>query len=113
MFPIGWVMVFLLWAYFMIVYRPERAAIPGLRERARELYRQLGPITAKEIQAAVIVVTAVTVMSLRSFIPALKQRRQERASSCSPRCCSSCSRSSTSTTSRTSPGTSSCCSAVP
>jgi sodium-dependent dicarboxylate transporter 2/3/5 len=72
MFPIGWVMVFLLWGFFMIVYRPERTAIPGLRERARELYAQLGPISAKEIQAAVIVVTAVTVMSLRSFIPALK-----------------------------------------
>jgi sodium-dependent dicarboxylate transporter 2/3/5 len=72
MFPIGWIMVFLLWGYFMLIYRPERAAIPGLRQRARELYAQLGPITAKEIQAAVIVVTAVAVMSLRSFIPALK-----------------------------------------
>ena len=72
MFPIGWIMVFLLWGYFMVVYRPERAAIPGLRERARDLYSQLGPMTLKEVQAAVIVVSAVTVMSLRSFVPALK-----------------------------------------
>ena len=72
MFPIGWAMVFALWAFFMIYYKPERASIPGLRERAKDLYSRLGPITAKEIQAAVIVVGAVSVMSLRSFIPALK-----------------------------------------
>ena len=72
MFPIGCVMVFVLWAFFMVYYKPERASIPGLRERARDLYSNLGPITAKEIQAAVIVIGAVSVMSLRSFIPALK-----------------------------------------
>ncbi|MEJ2580202.1 MAG: SLC13 family permease [Acidobacteriota bacterium] len=72
MFPIGWTMVFVLWAFFMVYYTPERASIPGLRERARELYTHLGPITPKEIQAAVIVVGAVSIMSLRSFIPALK-----------------------------------------
>jgi sodium-dependent dicarboxylate transporter 2/3/5 len=66
------VMVFALWAFFMIYYRPERASIPGLRERARDLYAQLGPITTKEVMAAVIVVAAVATMSLRSFIPALK-----------------------------------------
>ena len=72
MFPIGWVMVFVLWAFFMVYYKPERAFIPGLRERARELYTHLGPISAKELQAAIIVISAVSVMSLRSFIPALK-----------------------------------------
>ena len=72
MFPVGWIMVFVLWAFFMVVYRPERATIPGLRQRARDLYTHLGPVSAKELQAAIIVVTAVSVMSLRSFIPALK-----------------------------------------
>jgi len=72
MAPIGWVMVFVLWAFFMLYYKPERASIPGLRERARSLYAQLGRITTKEILAATIVVTAVATMSLRSFIPALK-----------------------------------------
>jgi len=72
MFPVGWVMVFVLWAFFMVYYKPERASIPGLRERAKDLYKRLGPITAKEIQAAVIVTGAVSIMSLRSFIPALK-----------------------------------------
>jgi len=72
MFPIGWVMVFVLWGFFMVYYKPERASIPGLRERAQDLYKQLGPITQKEIMAALIVVSAVSVMSLRAFIPALK-----------------------------------------
>jgi sodium-dependent dicarboxylate transporter 2/3/5 len=72
MFPVGWTMVFVLWAFFMVYYKPERTTIPGLRQRARDLYAHLGPITAKEIQAAVIVVAAVSIMSLRSFIPALK-----------------------------------------
>ncbi|MEX1309640.1 MAG: SLC13 family permease [Candidatus Sulfomarinibacteraceae bacterium] len=72
MAPIGWVMVFVLWGFFMLYYKPERASIPGLRERARDLYAQLGGITGKEILAAVIVVSAVGTMSLRSFIPALK-----------------------------------------
>src|SRR5210317_1663778 len=43
MFPIGVVMTFLLWGYFMIYYRPERKTIPGLRERAQQLYDRLGP----------------------------------------------------------------------
>ncbi len=72
MFPVGWVMTLVLWAFFMVYYKPERATIPGLRERARDLYTRLGPISPKEIQAASIVIAAVTVMSLRSFIPALK-----------------------------------------
>jgi sodium-dependent dicarboxylate transporter 2/3/5 len=72
MFPIGWVMVFVLWGFFMIYYKPEQATIPGLRERAKDLYAQLGGITGKEILAATIVVSAVATMSLRSFIPALK-----------------------------------------
>jgi sodium-dependent dicarboxylate transporter 2/3/5 len=72
MFPIGWLMVFVLWGFFMVYYKPERASIPGLRKRARDLYSQLGPITPKEIMAALIVISAVTAMSLRAFIPALK-----------------------------------------
>jgi sodium-dependent dicarboxylate transporter 2/3/5 len=71
MFPLGWAMVFVLWGLMMLLYRPEHASIPGLKARARELYANLGPITSKEWQAAVIVTVAVAAMSLRSFIPAL------------------------------------------
>jgi sodium-dependent dicarboxylate transporter 2/3/5 len=72
MFPIGWLMVFLLWGFFMIFFKPEKKVIPGLRERARGLDKALGPITGQEIAAALIVFGVVLTMSLRSFIPALK-----------------------------------------
>ncbi len=72
MFPIGWLMTFLLWGFFMIFFKPEKDRIPGLRERAKMLDKELGPITRNEILAAVIVFTCIIFMSLRSFIPALK-----------------------------------------
>lgn len=72
MFPIGWLIVFLLWGFFMVFLKPEKKVIPGLRERARELNAELGPITRKEILSAVIVFGMILILSLRSFIPALK-----------------------------------------
>jgi len=72
MFPIGWLMTFLLWGFFMIFLKPEKKVIPGLREKARQLNSELGAITKKEILAAVIVFGCILVMSLRSFIPALQ-----------------------------------------
>ncbi|UIJ39122.1 SLC13 family permease [Desulfobaculum bizertense] len=72
MAPIGWLMTFLLWGFFMLLLPPERKTIPGLRQKAAELSSKLGPISRDEILAAVIVGLAIIVMSLRSFIPALK-----------------------------------------
>ncbi|WP_461210574.1 SLC13 family permease [Desulfocurvus sp. DL9XJH121] len=72
MFPIGWLMTFLLWGFFMIFCKPEHKTIPGLRAKARELNAGLGRLSRNEILAAVIVGTAIVIMSLRSFIPALK-----------------------------------------
>ncbi len=69
MLPIGLTMVVLLWVYCMIVFRPEKGRIPGLRERARHLHASLGPITRQEILSLVIVLSAIAVMSLRSFVP--------------------------------------------
>jgi solute carrier family 13 (sodium-dependent dicarboxylate transporter), member 2/3/5 len=43
MFPVGWLMVFVLWGFFMIFFKPEKAVIPGLREKARELNAAMGP----------------------------------------------------------------------
>ena len=34
MLPIGVLMTFLLWGFFMVFYKPEKKTIPGLRERA-------------------------------------------------------------------------------
>src|SRR5210317_2277792 len=52
MAPIGWLMTFLLWGYFMVVMKPEKAVIPGLREKARSLDKEMGSITRQEIVAA-------------------------------------------------------------
>jgi sodium-dependent dicarboxylate transporter 2/3/5 len=71
MAPIGWLMVFLLWGFFLIFCKPERKTIPGLREKARRLNEGLGPITRKELIAAGIVAVAIFFLSMRSFIPAL------------------------------------------
>jgi sodium-dependent dicarboxylate transporter 2/3/5 len=72
MFPVGWMMTFLLWGFFMVFLKPEKASIPGLREKARQLSADLGPLTRNEIKAAVIVGACILTMMLREFIPALK-----------------------------------------
>ena len=72
MFPVGWLMTFVLWGFFMVFFKPEKSTIPGLRERAKNLYAKLGPISGQEILALVIVLGAVVIMSLRSFVPALQ-----------------------------------------
>lgn len=73
MFPVGWMMTFLLWGFFMIVLKPEKKTIPGLREKAIRLNAELGKITRKEVVAAVIVVGAIIVLGvsaiLKSTIP--------------------------------------------
>jgi sodium-dependent dicarboxylate transporter 2/3/5 len=72
MFLPGWIMTFVLWGFFMVVMKPEKKVIPGLREKAKELNAQLGGITTKEIVAAAIVLGVIIFMGLRSFIPELK-----------------------------------------
>ncbi|HDR14945.1 MAG TPA: SLC13/DASS family transporter [Desulfobacteraceae bacterium] len=72
MFPIGWIMVFLLWGFFMIVCKPEKRVILGLKDKARQLSAEQGPITRKEMLAAIIVFGCIGALSLRSFIPALQ-----------------------------------------
>ena len=69
MFPIGWIMTFLLWGFFMVVLKPEKKAIPGLKEKAKRLYKELGGITKNEIIAASIV--GACIVSL-GFIAVLK-----------------------------------------
>jgi sodium-dependent dicarboxylate transporter 2/3/5 len=68
MAPIGFLMVFLLWLFCMVIFKPEHKTIPGLRERAKTLYKSLGPITRVEIIALAIVAAVILTMSLRSFV---------------------------------------------
>ena len=72
MAPVGVVMTLVLWAFFLLYYPPEKKTIPGLRKRVEQLYAGLGPITRSEILALVIVLSTITVLSLRQFIPLLE-----------------------------------------
>lgn len=71
MFPIGWIMVFICWGMIMIMFKPEKTEIPGLREKAKRLYKEAGPITRDEIFVAVVVLLVIITLSLKSFIPAM------------------------------------------
>ncbi len=71
MAPLGWLMTFLLWGFFMLFLKPEKKSIPGLRAKAVQLNSELGPVTRKEMTAAAIVLICVVTLSLRSFVPAL------------------------------------------
>jgi len=72
MLPVGWLMVFLLWGFFLIFFKPEKKVIPGLKERALRLNIRLGPVTRKEIIAAAIILGCVLTMSFRSLVPGLQ-----------------------------------------
>jgi sodium-dependent dicarboxylate transporter 2/3/5 len=72
MFPVGWIMTFILWGFFMVFFNPEKATIPGLREKARQLNAELGPLTRNEIKAAAIVGACIVTMALRPYTPALQ-----------------------------------------
>ncbi|OQY00319.1 MAG: transporter [Desulfobacteraceae bacterium 4572_130] len=72
MFPIGWIMVFILWGFFMIFLKPEKKNIPGLRKKAKVLSKAMGKITFNEIIAGLIIFTCILIMSLRSFVPFLQ-----------------------------------------
>jgi sodium-dependent dicarboxylate transporter 2/3/5 len=73
MAPIGWLMTFLLWGFFMVVLKPEKKTIPGLREKAKRLNAELGRISSREVIAALIVGTAILVLGataiMKSAIP--------------------------------------------
>nr|WP_306793035.1 SLC13 family permease [Desulfopila inferna] len=71
MFPIGWLMVFLLWGFFMILCRPEKSRIEGLKERAGRMYTELGAWSRSEIATVMLVLATILVIALKNFIPAL------------------------------------------
>jgi sodium-dependent dicarboxylate transporter 2/3/5 len=68
MFPIGWLMTFVLWGFFMVVMKPEKKTIPGLRDRARRLNAEMGGVTKKEVIAALIVGAAILVLGVSAVL---------------------------------------------
>ncbi len=71
MFPVGWLMVFLLWGFFMIFCRPEKSRIEGLKERSKRMYAELGGWSRREIATVAIVLSTILIIALKNFIPAL------------------------------------------
>ena len=55
MAPVGFLMVFLLWVFFVVFFKPEKSHISGLKERVKELSANLGSITRKEILSLIII----------------------------------------------------------
>jgi len=68
MFPIGWLMTFILWGFFMVVLKPEKKTIPGLREKAKRLNAEMGGITKKEVIGAAIVAAAIVVLGVSAVL---------------------------------------------
>ena len=71
MLPVGWLLVFLCWGLMMLMFRPEKARIPGLRQKARRLYREAGPLSRREIFVGLVVLAVILTLSLKSFVPAI------------------------------------------
>ncbi len=72
LFPIGWLMILLIWLFISFVYKPEKSKIDGLRERVAFLSERLGKITRQEIITLSVVLGAVALLIIRSFVPELK-----------------------------------------
>jgi sodium-dependent dicarboxylate transporter 2/3/5 len=73
MLPLGLIMVFAIWAIIITIFPPERPNIAGLREKARELTKELGPMNNKEKFVIFTMVAIVTLFMLKSFVPAFEK----------------------------------------
>lgn len=72
LFPLGWIMVAMIWAMMMIFLKPEKAVIPGLKERAKRMYKELGGWKRDEIMTLVIVLSVIVIIAAKNWVPALK-----------------------------------------
>ena len=72
LFPLGWIMVALIWGMMMVFCKPEKAVIPGLKERAKRMYTELGGWSRNEIMTLVIVLSVIVLIAAKNWVPALK-----------------------------------------
>lgn len=72
MLPISIVMIFVIWVCIMIFLKPEKKTIPGLKEKVKELAKDIGPMTGPEKFVIATVAIVVALMGLQAFVPALK-----------------------------------------
>jgi len=68
--PLGWTLVLVLCGYLLLLFRPEKKTIPGLRQRAQGLYARLGPMSAAERAAVVVVLATVVALAVLPFTTA-------------------------------------------
>jgi sodium-dependent dicarboxylate transporter 2/3/5 len=71
MAPIGWLMVFLIWGLMLVLCKPEKAVIAGLKQRAERMYAELGGWSRKEIITLIITLAVILIIALKNFVPAL------------------------------------------
>jgi solute carrier family 13 (sodium-dependent dicarboxylate transporter), member 2/3/5 len=72
MAPVGWLMVFLIWGFILLVCKPEKAIIPGLKEKAKRMYVELGGWSRKELLTLSITLAVILIIALKNWVPALK-----------------------------------------
>lgn len=72
LFPLGWIMVAFIWAMMMVFFKPEKNVIPGLKDRAKRMYAELGNWNRSEIMTLAIVLTVITLIAAKNWVPALK-----------------------------------------
>ncbi|MCM2286296.1 MAG: SLC13 family permease [Desulfobacula sp.] len=72
MAPIGWLMVFIIWGLIMVLCKPEKAVIHGLKAKATKMYADLGGWGRKEILTLTITLAVIVLIGLKNFVPALQ-----------------------------------------
>ncbi|HOV88059.1 MAG TPA: SLC13 family permease [Syntrophobacteraceae bacterium] len=77
--PVGLLMVLFIWLVVIFCFKPERSRIEGLRERVRELARELGPMNTKEKLVLVMVAVVLALFMMKSFSPIPFFKNMDRA----------------------------------
>ncbi|MEW6726985.1 MAG: SLC13 family permease [Bacillota bacterium] len=72
MFPIGFAMVVMVWLLCVILFRPEKTRIVGVRDKVNQMAAQMGPITRNEIFVAVVTAIVLGLLVIQQFVPALE-----------------------------------------
>ena len=72
MAPVGWLMVFIIWGMMLVLCKPEKAVIAGLKEKSIRMYAELGGWSRKEILTLVITLGVILLIALKNWVPALK-----------------------------------------
>lgn len=70
--PVGLAMLLIIWALFLIIYKPEKNRIEGLQDKVKVLREKLGKISKNELLTIIFVGLALVFLGLQSFIPQFK-----------------------------------------